>query len=72
MRAVSAFTPVGESTVRTASIPRGMIGYLALAQDHACESVRLGDDCLICTLKRRQLNGEVVTLRVVVHDPDEM
>lgn len=45
-------------------------GRLVLPETHKCGPF-LGEDCLICLLERQLLHGEVVSVKLVVHDVDE-
>ena len=45
-------------------------GRLSLPKQHECPTASSGP-CLVCLLSRKQLDGEVVSLHLVVHDLDE-
>jgi len=45
-------------------------GQLHLPQVHECGPF-IGDSCLICALHRLMVDGEKVSLRLVVHDIDD-
>ena len=45
-------------------------GQLRLPEAHECGAY-LGDKCLVCALQRLMVDGERVSLRLVVHDLDD-
>lgn len=59
-------------TAALASVRRAtqIKGRVTLPRKHRCMRV-LGGKCLVCELKRRSLDGEVVHLHIVVQDVDD-